>query len=220
MHVRLHRGGRWRTWLGARFGGGAELGDRIWRRILHFVGAAVLVYYLLPTRFFLVLSNEEALLIALVAVLGMEGLRLSAGLELPTIRPWERHRVASYAYFAVALVVAVLAFPRPIAVAVVLGTAFVDPLIGELRLRPGIGRRWLWGVPFLAFGLISLGAFVLVGDWSFGSALVAAAVAGAIGTAVERPKLPYYDDDLAMVLAPGIALALWVWLWPGFPRSF
>jgi hypothetical protein len=220
MHVRLHRGGRWRTWLGARFGGGPELGDRIWRRILHFVGAAVLVYYLIPPRFFLVVTKEEALLLALAAVLVMEGLRLAAGLELPTIRPWERRRVASFAYFAVALVVAVLLFPRPIAVAVVLGTAFVDPLIGELRLRPGLGAATLWGAPFAALGAIVVGALLLVGNWSIGPALVAAAVAAAIGTVVERPKLPYYDDDLAMVLAPGIALTLWVWLWPGFPRSF
>jgi hypothetical protein len=220
MHVRLHSGGRWRTWLGARFGGGPELGDRIWRRILHFVGAAVLVYYLLPPRFFLVLSNEYALLLALAAVLGMEALRLRAGLELPTIRPWERHRVASYAYFAVALVVAVLAFPKAIAVAVVIGTAFVDPLIGELRLRSDIGRRWLWGIPFVAFGLITWDALIGVGHWGVAPAFLAAAVAGAIGTAVERPKLPYYDDDMAMVLAPGIALAVWIWLWPGFPRAF
>jgi hypothetical protein len=220
MHVRLHRGGRWRTWLGARFGGGAELGDRIWRRVLHFVGAAVLLYYLLPPHFFLVLSNEEALLLALAAVLVLEALRLSAGLELPTIRPWERHRVASYAYFAVALVVAVLAFPRPIAVAVVLGTAFVDPLIGELRIRSGLGHLGLLGIPFSAFALITLASLAFVGDWRVGAAVVAAAVAAAIATAVERPKLPYYDDDMAMVLAPGIALTLWVWLWPGFPRSF
>ncbi|MCI4360280.1 MAG: hypothetical protein L3J91_01105 [Thermoplasmata archaeon] len=220
MHVRLHRGGRWRTWLGAQFGGGPELGDRIWRRILHFIGAAVLFYYLLPPEFFPVLSNEEVLLIALAAVLGMEALRLRAGLELPTIRPWEAHRVASYAYFAVALVVAVLVFPRAIAVGVVLGTAFIDPLIGEMRLRPGIGRRWLWGLPLVLFGLIVLASLLEVGRWSLGPALFAAAVAGAIAIAVERPKLPYYDDDMAMVLAPGLALALWVSLWPAFPGAF
>ncbi len=220
MHVRLHTGGRWRAWLGARFGGGPELGDRIWRRVLHFVGAIVLLYYLLPPRFFLILTNEEALLLALAAVLVMEALRLRAGLELPTIRPWERNRVASYAYFAVALVVAVLAFPRPVAFAVVIGTALIDPLIGELRLRRGIGRRWLWGLPLALYAVIALGCFLGVGGWSLGPAIAAAGVAGVIAIAVERPKLPYYDDDMAMTLAPGIALSLGLYLWPGFPGAF
>ncbi|MCI4354649.1 MAG: hypothetical protein L3K06_04720 [Thermoplasmata archaeon] len=220
MHVRLHTGGRWRAWLGARFGGGPELGDRIWRRVLHFVGAIVLSYYLLPPRFFLLLSNEEALLLALAAVLGMEALRLRAGLELPTIRPWERHRVASYAYYAVALVVAVLAFPKAVAFAVVIGTALIDPLIGELRLRPRIGRRWLWGLPLASYVVIALACFRGVGDWSVAPALLASVLAGGIAIAVERPKLPYYDDDMAMTLVPGIALSLGLWIWPGFPHWF
>jgi len=220
MQVRLHRGGRWRRWLGARFGGGPKLGDRIWRRVLHFFGAVVLLYYLLPPRFFVVVSDEEALLLTLAAVLVLEGLRLRAGVELPTIRPRERHRVASYVYFAVALVAAVLLFPRAIAVAVVIGTALIDPLIGEMRLRPEIGPRTLFGLPMALFALISLGALLAIGPWSLGPAVVAAVVAGAIAVIVERPKVAYYDDDLGMVLAPGLALALWVWLWPGFPRSF
>ena len=220
MHVRLHRGGRWRAWLGAQFGGGPELGDRIWRRVLHFVGAVVLLYYLLPPRFFLVLTNEQALLLALGAVLVMEALRLRAGLELPTIRPWERNRVASYAYYAVALVIAVLAFPKAVAFAVVVGTALIDPLIGELRLRPAIGRRWLWGLPLALYAVIALSSFLVVGGWGIAPAFAAAAGAGAIAIAVERPKLPYYDDDMAMTLAPGIALSLLLWLWSSFPHAF
>jgi hypothetical protein len=102
----------------------------------------------------------------------------------------------------------------------VLGTAFIDPLIGELRLRPHTPKRWLWGIPWALFGLLTLIALLAVGRWALGPALLAAAVAAAIAVAVERPKLPYYDDDLAMVLVPGLALTLAVWLWPGLPHAF
>ena len=132
--TRLHRGGRFRGWLGRRFGGDGELGDRIWRRLLHLVGGAVVLYYLLPSNVFVVITTQEALLFGLAFVLALELMREVAGLEMPTVRAVERDRVASFAYFAVALVAAVLLLPAPIGATVVLGTALIDPLIGELRL--------------------------------------------------------------------------------------
>ena len=217
MPWRLHREGRFRAWLGERFGGGPELGDRIWRRCLHFAGASVLLYYLLPPRFFLLLSTEEVLLLALGGVLVMEGMRLAAGLELPTIRPWETRRIASYAYYAVALVLAVLLFPTPIAVFVVLGTAFVDPLIGELRRRPVLPAGTIWWLPILVYLGVGVGALSGVGHWGLLPAALAALVGGLVAVAVERPKLRGYDDDLAMTLVPGVILTLWLFVWPAYP---
>jgi hypothetical protein len=212
--VRLHREGRLRGWLGRQFGGDAVLGERIWRRCLHVLGAVVLVYYLLPAGFFWILPNSAVLLLALFVVLGLEILRWAGRLELPTIRAFEHRRLASFAYFAIALVAAVLLFPEAIAVAVVLGAALVDPLIGELRLRPS--RRWAYpAVPLLAYGAIAVWALGSVGAWSWASALLLGAIAAGVAVGVERLRYRHLDDDLTMTLLPGIVLAVLVFVAPG-----
>ena len=169
MGWRLHTGGRFRTWLGARFGGDLALGDRLWRRILHGLGAAALIYYVLPTDFFIVLPKVDVLLLALAAVLVLEGLRHAIGLEIPTIREYEREWIGSFAVFATAIVAVILIFPEPIAAAVVLGTALVDPLAGELRLRHG-SRAVELGVPFVAYSLLAFAGLALwaVADFGLG----------------------------------------------------
>jgi hypothetical protein len=212
--VRLHRGGRWRAWLGARLGGDVELGDRAWRRCLHGTGALLLVYYLVPPGTFVVLTNPEALLIALAAALGLEASRWLFGLELPTLRAHENDRPASFAYFALALVLALLLFPRPVAVAVVLGAAFVDPLIGELRLRPS-ARAAYPVLPVLVYAGLAAVSFHWVGGFSLPATAALALAAGVIGVAAERPRLRYLDDDFTMVIVPGAILALLLFLVPG-----
>ncbi|HEV2428270.1 MAG TPA: hypothetical protein VGV64_00265 [Thermoplasmata archaeon] len=214
--MRLHRGGRWRAWLGGRFGGDAALGDRIWRRCLHLLGGFVLVYYLVPPGFFAGIPKPLVLLAALAAVLALEVLRHLAGLELPTLRPYEVGRVASFAFFATGLVLAVLLFPEPVAAAVALGTAIVDPLIGELRLR----RTRSPADPLLPLAVYSALAFVAfrgLGGWSIISAGLLAAVAAVLGLLAERPRWRFYDDDLFMTIVPGGVLAILLALAPSLP---
>lgn len=205
--MRLHRDGRFRSWLGHRLGGGPELGDRIWRRCLHGAGAAVLVYYLLPVDFFRIIPNWAVLLAALGVVLLLEALRWTAGVELPTIRPHERERIASFAYFALGLVAAVLLFPKAIAVAVVLGTALVDPMIGEIRHRPAAHRLYP-SLPLAAYGVMGFAAFRWVGVWSFAAAVVGAIAAALIAVGVERVRAQHLDDDLTMTIVPGALLTI------------
>ena len=216
MSVRLHREGRWRARLGAAFGGDAELGDRVWRRGLHLFGLAVLLYYVLPPRFFLVVSNEEALLLALAVVLVLESLRLLGRVELPTIRPHERSTVASYTWFAIGLVTAVLLFPKPIAVVVVLGTAIIDPLIGELRLRPE--RSWANpAVPVVAYAAMAVPLLWGLGGWRIAPAFAVGIGVALLAVAIERPKVPSLDDDLLMTLVPGLAVFALLVAVPGLP---
>ncbi len=205
MSFRLHRGGRFRRWLGERLGGDLALGDRVWRRTLHALGAVALVYFFLPNDFFLVAPKEYILLAALAAVLVLEGLRHAAGLELPTIRPYEEGRLGSFALFAIAIVVAILLFPLAIACAVVLGTAIVDPLAGELRRDPRF-RRIDALVPFAVYSALALVGLSVLGSWPVLPSVGLALVAGAIAVAVERPKVWWIDDDLVMTLVPALAL--------------
>jgi dolichol kinase len=213
--IQFHLGGRWRRWLGARLGGDEELGERAWRRILHFLGAGVLLYDVLPPRFFIVLPTEAVLLLALAAILILEALRLLAAAELPTIREYERNRPASYAYYAVALVVVILLFPLPVAAVAVLGAAFVDPLIGELRRTPGRSRYYP-AVPILVYLAFAVPALLVLGRLSWLAALGMGAVAAAVALVVERPRVWGLDDDLAMTLAPALVLEALRYAAPSF----
>jgi hypothetical protein len=205
MAVRLHSGGRFRRWLGAQFGHDEVWGDRLWRRIVHGAGALILVYYVIPTDFFVLVPKVDVLLAALAAVLVLEGLRHLVGLELPTIRSLERRRVASFAFYAVALVGAVLLAPLPIAAAVVLGTAIVDPLAGELRDSARY-RRLYPTLPFGVYAALAFVALVPVGGWPGLVSVPLALIAAAVGLAAEYPKLVWVDDDLVMMAAPALVL--------------
>ncbi len=215
--MRLHRGGRFRAWLGRKLGGDAALGDRAWRRVLHGLGALLLLYYLVPREIVGPISRSDLVLLGLAAVLVFELLRHGAGLELPTIRPHESGRPASFAFFAIALVVALFAFPEPIAALAIAGAALIDPLIGELRLRPG-ARSLNPALPIVAYGLIAVLALRGIGDWAWGATLDGAALAALLAVGVERLRYPYLDDDLTMPLLPGFVLTLLLLLWPSLPR--
>ena len=218
MGWRLHRGGRFRRWLGGRFGGDERTGDRILRRLFHLAGVAVLAYYVLPPQFFLVLPTESVLVLALIAVLAIELVRLLGGVEVPTIREYERRRMASYAWYGIALVVAVLIFPKPVAIAVVLGTALVDPLIGELRQSAAAYARWYPWLPVLVYLALAVLPLMWYG-WGPVRSAAAAAVAGVVAVAVERPKVAEVDDDLAMTILPAVVLTAAGFLGPGAPLS-
>jgi len=190
LELRLHRHGQFRRWLGHALGGDEELGDRAWRRILHLFGALVLVYYAVPNNFFVVAPKADILLAALGVMFVLEALRHAVGLELPTIRPYETHRIASFVFFALALVLAVLLFPLPIAAAVVLGTAIVDPVAGELR-RQSNSPVLTVGLPVAAYGLLAFVGLAAIGGWPAGpSALLAVVAAPRDPRAIHRSRSP------------------------------
>jgi hypothetical protein len=205
MALRLHRHGRFRAWLGAQFGEDEVWGDRLWRRIVHSLGAAVLLYYALPTGFFVVAPKVDVLLAALGAALLLEVLRHAAGLELPTIRPYEQHRIASFVFYAVALVGAIILFPLPVAAAVILGTALVDPIAGGLR-ESSRYRRFYPVLPFLVYAGLAFAGMGLIGQWPATWSLVLAFVGATVGLAAEYPKIPWVDDDLVMTFVPALVL--------------
>ena len=179
--------------------------DQVWRRVVHGSGAFVLVYFVMPVDFFLIAPKEVMLLVALAAAGVIEVFRLGFGTSVPTIRGYEARRPASYMFYAVALVIAVLLFPEPIAAAVVLGTAIVDPLAGELRARPA-GRRLQVALPFVVYAGMAGPALALVGGWPWATALTLGLVAAAVAIAVERWRFRWVDDDLTMTVVPALVL--------------
>ena len=216
VHIRLHRGGRFRRWLGARLGGDEALGDRVWHRVLHGFVGVILVYYLLPNGIFVVAPKRTILLAGLAAILLLELLRHAGVLELPTIRPYQAGRVGSYAFYALAVVGAILLFPEPIAAAVVLGTALVDPIAGELRSRPSVARAYP-AVPLIVYWELAFIGLVVIGHWPPVKGAALALLAAPIAVAAEWPTIGWFDDDLAMTFAPALALYLVAILWLGLP---
>lgn len=207
MDLKLHRGGRFRRWLGVRLGGDFALGDRIWRRVLHGLGAAALVYYAIPSGFFVIAPKVWVLVAALVAVLFLELLRHLAGLELPTIRAYEERRVGSFALFGIAIVAAIVLFPEPIAAAVILGGALVDPLAGEIRGSRAHRGLSPW-VPLAVYGGLAFTGLSILGGWPVLPSFGLAAGAAFLAIAVEGPRIRWMDDDLAMMFVPAVALYL------------
>ena len=216
MAARPDTDGRMAQWLGARLGGDAELGERAWRRILHGAGAFVLLYFVLPSDFFVVISTTALLVVLLVAVLVLEGLRHAFKFRLGLIRPYEQDRIGSYAWYAVALTVAVLAFPPPIAAVVVLGVALVDPLTGELRRRDE-PKRFLPIVPIAVYTLLGAIALALGFGWTWVAAVGASFTLGVVAIVVEQWRIPGVDDDLLMTLVPGVLGSIWLYVAPGLP---
>ena len=207
MPPRLHGRGRFRRWLGRELAGDEQLGDRAWRRVMHVLGGTVIVYYVIPTNFFVIAPTEDILLALLAIVFVLEALRHTIGLELPTVRPYEAHRVGSYVFYSAALVIAVLVFPKPIGAAVALGTAIVDPVVGELRQR-GKPTSITVGVPLVVYFLLALTGLAGVGHWPIAVSAGLAAVAAPLGVAAERPKWTWMDDDLVMTVVPALFLFL------------
>ena len=172
---------------------------------MHVSGALVLVYYVVPTNFFVLVPKMYVLLAAFAAVVVIEVLRHMVGLELPTIRAYESRRVASFVFYSLALLLAVLLFPLPVGAAVVLGTAIVDPVAGELRREPSSPVLTV-GIPLGAYGLLAFVGLAAIGGWPAGDSALLAAAAAAIAVAAERPKWPWVDDDLAMTIVPALFL--------------
>jgi hypothetical protein len=198
--------GRFRRWLGLHLAGDPAAGDRLFRRGLHLITALGLVYYLLPATVLPGLSRALLLLLVYAVVVALELFRLGGLLEMPGLRPHEVGRPASYLYFATAVVAVLLLVPEPFAAAAILGTALVDPLIGELK---GSGR-WRSLYPIAPVGLyvgLALPCLVLLGREGGALALPLSAAAALVAVAVESPKHRHLDDDLLMTVLP--ALTLW-----------
>ena len=214
MGLRLHRGGRTRAWLGKRMGGDEALGDRLWRRVLHVGGLVILLVYVVPSGTFGPVPVRAVPVILLAVLLVVEGFRWRGQVELPTIRPHERARMASYAYYGIALVLATLAFPEAVAVTVIVGSALIDPLLGELRLRPlgGAAVAIVGGIAYVALAVVCLHALT---DLPLTTELGLGLLGAMLAVLVEGPGsvLPL-DDDFAMVIVPGIVLALVVLFGP------
>ena len=178
--------------------------EKIYRRFNHTVAACFVIYFLFPQK---IMGLERIYLVILlwIIILGIEYLRLNKNLNLFGMRDYESDRIAGFVWFASGTFIILGfyemgAFPQSLAIATIIMAAYTDPVIGEANLK--LGDRWGLGVGFVC----SFAIYQLIIGVIFYSVL-----GGLIAVLVERPKLKWFDDDLAMQIFPISILSI-LWL--------
>jgi len=178
--------------------------EKIYRRFNHTVAACFVIYFLFPQK---IMGLERIYLVILlwIIILGIEYLRLNKNLNLFGMRDYEKDRVAGFVWFASGTFIILGfyemgAFPQSLAIATIIMAAYTDPVIGEANHK--LGDRWGLGIGFVC----SFAIYQLIVGVIFYSVL-----GGLIAVLVERPKLKWFDDDLAMQIFPISILSI-LWL--------
>jgi len=188
--------------------------EKIYRRFNHTVAACFVIYFLFPQE---IMGLDRIYLVILlwIIILGIEYLRLNKNLNLFGMRDYESDRVAGFVWFASGTFIILGfyemgAFPQSLAIATIIMAAYTDPVIGEANLK--LGDRWGFGIGFVC----SFAIYQLIIGVIFYSVL-----GGLIAVLVERPKLKWFDDDLAMQLFPiSILSILWLsGIGPSLPET-
>jgi dolichol kinase len=177
----------------------------ILRRLVHMLAPLSLVYYFLPDPLWSgAPSNQVMLLFLFEAILIFEALRLYFGWHIIGIRYYEYDRISAAAWAALAMVVALLFFPLQLAAPAIIGMAFVDPLIGELRRHKS---KLYPSLPTVVYFLLT---FTIL--WYFFGpttvVILAAAVATGLAIGIERVRTKYIDDDFLMTVVPLLGMAV------------
>jgi len=178
--------------------------EQIYRRFNHTVAACFVIFFLFPQKVF----GSERIYLAIIlwiVIIAIEYLRLKNKFELVGMRDYEQTRVAGFVWFATGTSILFIftemgAFPQSIAIATIIMAAYTDPVIGEANRN--LGGNWGLGLGFLCAFLIYVSVIGSI-FYSVMGALVA--------VIVERPKLKWFDDDLAMQIFPAAILSI-LWL--------
>ena len=178
--------------------------EKIYRRFNHTVAACFVIYFLFPQE---IMGLDRIYLVILlwIIILGIEYLRLNKNLNMFGMRDYEKDRVAGFVWFASGTFIILGfyemgAFPQSLAIATIIMAAYTDPVIGEANHK--LGDKWGLGIGFVC----SFAIYQLIVGVIFYSVL-----GGLIAVLVERPKLKWFDDDLAMQIFPISILSI-LWL--------
>ena len=184
------------------------------RRTVHVLIAVTPAYYLLPDTLPYVDLQKSLVLLAGAMIVGvLETVRLAVGFHLPGLRPYETRRVASYAWAAAGVLIALWLMPEDVATASIVSMAFADPLIGELRNR-GLGGWHAVALPLGVCALSCASMYLLFASRDLSELAALSAVGALAEVGIERWKNRVLDDDFLMIVVPGAiasALAWAVW---------
>jgi len=178
--------------------------EQIYRRFNHTAAACFIIFFLFPQKI-LGLDRIYLAVILWAIILVIEYLRLNNKVNLLGMRDYEKDRVAGFVWFASGTFIIfgfteMGAFPQSIAIATIIMAAYTDPVIGEANRK--LGENWGIGLGLLCSFLIYQ-LIIGVLFYSIMGALIA--------VIAEKPRLKWFDDDLAMQIFPVTILSI-LWL--------
>jgi len=178
--------------------------EQIYRRFNHTAAACFIIFFLFPKKI-LGLDRIYLAIILWAIILVIEYLRLNNKVNLLGMRDYEKDRVAGFVWFASGTFIIfgfteMGAFPQSIAIATIIMAAYTDPVIGEANRK--LGGNWGIGLGLLCSFLIYQ-LIIGVLFYSIMGALIA--------VIAEKPRLKWFDDDLAMQIFPVTILSI-LWL--------
>jgi dolichol kinase len=193
--------------------------DAHWyRRVFHAFGASFLYYYMLPDVSWVNILKFYIPPIIVVFAITLEALRLKGLISSDHffgLRFYEKKRVGSYVFFAVAILILLRFFPQQIAIPCILCACLADPIIGEIRKRYGARYVYLPG-----FFICML--FFLISWYKADIRLmiIVSIIGGFSATFAETKKLWWLDDDFMIQMVPAVLiLIIWISL-PYFGFSY
>ena len=203
--------------------------DAHWyRRAFHSFGASFLIYYLLPDIDWINLLKLWVPPLIVLFVIILEVLRLSGKISSNHffgLRMYEKKRVGSYVFFAVAILILLRFFPQQIAIPCILCATLGDPIIGEIRRRYSMNYTYLIGF------FVCMYFFIITWFNADVFLIILVSVVGGLGALIgETKKFWWLDDDFMIQILPALLLLIiWVSIpylglsYPGeiiYPSSF
>ena len=185
--------------------------DAHWyRRVFHAFGATFLFYYLLPMDVdWIVFLKNWLPIVFVVFAIALEVLRLKGFVSSNHffgLRMYEKNRIGSYVFFALAILLLLRFFPQPIVIPCILCACLGDPLIGEIRYRFGI--RYVYVMGFLICMIFFLISWYKADPFL----MILVGIVGAFGAIIgEIKKIWWLDDDFMIQMIPAVLLAF-IWL--------
>ena len=183
--------------------------DAHWyRRAFHAFGASFLYYYMLPDVDWINLLKFWVPPIIVVFAITLEILRLKGIISSEHffgLRMYEKNRIGSYVFFAVAILILLRFFPQQIAIPCILCACLGDPIIGEIRHRFGMKYVYVLGFFICMF-------FFMISWYKADIRLMLlASVIGGFGAIIgETKKFWWLDDDFMIQMLPAVLLLI-VW---------
>jgi len=171
------------------------ISEHIYRRFNHTAAACFVIYFLFPKEI-LGFERRYSIIAFWLLIVTIEYLRLNNKIKLLGMRHYEEKRVASFVWFAsgtclILYLYEMGLFTQNLVIATIIMAAYTDPVIGETSRNYGYLGGTVAGIAcsFLIFQLI-LGSifYSLIGS--------------IIAVISEKPRMKWFDDDLAMQIFP------------------
>ena len=178
--------------------------EQIYRRFNHTIAACFVIYFLFPIEI-LDLQRRYFIILFWLLVVAIEMARLTKGIKILGMRDYEKDRIASFVWFASGscLLLGIYEmgfFPQSLVIATIIMAAYTDPVIGEATKKWGDKNGIICGLvcSFIIYQFIVGNLFYSI-------------IGSIVAVISERPKIKWFDDDLAMQVIPMIIFYILNW---------